>query len=137
MYWWNFTRFLLKCGHSSLTFPHYFLAKHWNFSISYFAKSMVFEHSKEIFPMTSTTVIKITLLCTVFYNNRCYWEKYRLAVSNASCNTEISSVECWIKSCFVKQFLIDVNALALIKSRYSLLRINVESITLSNTWSFV
>ena len=69
---------------------------------------MVFEHSKEIFPaMTSTIVIKITLLCTVFYNNRCYDEKYRLAVSNTTCNTETSSVE---ERSVLSHSLIDVNA---------------------------
>ena len=34
-----------------------FLTKHWDFSISYFTRPMVFEPSNEIFPMTSATVI--------------------------------------------------------------------------------
>ena len=57
--------------------------------------------------MTSTTVIKITLLCTVFYNNRCYDEKFRVAVFNTTCNMATSRVE---ERSVLSHSLIDVNA---------------------------
>lgn len=58
-----------------------------------FSKSIVLNTIKKYFLWRQQLLAKyITLLWTVFYNNRCYHEKYRLAVSNATCNTETTVV---------------------------------------------
>lgn len=43
--------------------------------------------------MTSDAIIKITFLCTVFFNKRCYAKKYRLTLFNTPFNTKTGSVE--------------------------------------------